>query len=171
MLKKLLSSALALALVFGTAAVLPEGAVTVGTAITASAEDHGDFSYQDQGNGTVYIVEYKGNDPEVNIPDTIDGKPVTSIGIYAFNNCTVVTSVMIPKSVFCISDNAFAGCTSLTGITIPDSVTVIGNNAFYNCKKLKSIAIPDSVTSIGDGAFQDCTSLESVALSKSITRL
>ena len=88
------------------------------------------------------------------IPDS-----VTSIGDWAFYNCTSLTSVEIPDSVTSIGDYAFYNCTSLTSVEIPDSVTIIGNDAFYNCTSLTSIVIPDSVTSIGGWAFDGCSSL------------
>lgn len=59
-------------------------------------------------------------------PSTLGGKPVTSIGQYAFYNCS-----------------------GLTNVTIPDSVTSIGNHAFYGCRGLTNVIIPNSVTSIG----------------------
>ena len=58
---------------------------------------------------------------------------VTSIGEYAFANCTNLTSVIIPNSVTTINQYAFYNCNSLTCITIPNSVTNIGTDAFRYC--------------------------------------
>ena len=96
----------------------------------------------------------------ITIPDG-----VTSIGISAFRNCSSLTSITIPDSVTSIGNSAFYYCKSLTNITIPDSVTSIGNFAFYNCRGLTSITIPDSVTSIGESAFSNCSSLQTISLS------
>ena len=85
--------------------------------------------------------------------------PVASIGDYAFDDCTSLTSVTIPDSVTSIGNGAFDGCTSLISATIPDSVTSIGNGAFALCTSLTSVTIPDSVTSIGEQAFLGCSSL------------
>ena len=95
---------------------------------------------------------------------------VTSIGESAFEN-SGLTSITIPSSVTTISNYAFFGCTSLTSITIPSSITSIGNQAFRNCTSLTSITIPSSVTTIGDFAFFGCTSLTSVTLPSSVTTI
>ena len=126
--------------------------------------------------------------------------PVTSIGKWAFDNCTSLTSVAIPNSVTSIDNTAFYYChniiafygkfasadnrclivygalksfapAGLTKYTIPDSVTSIGMKAFYACPNLKSITIPDSVTSIEDNAFTNCSRLISVTISDSVTSI
>ena len=101
---------------------------------------------------------------------TFDGD-VTTIGDYAFYNCTSLTSVTIPDSVTSIGDSAFHGCKSLTNVTIPDSVTSIGRSAFAHCTSLTSITIPDSVISIGNYAFSYCTSLTSITIPDSVTSI
>ena len=69
------------------------------------------------------------------------------------------THFTIPDSVTSIGEYAFRDCTSLTSVTIGNSVTSIGEEAFCGCTSLTSIVIPDSVTSIGNRAFDGCTSL------------
>ena len=93
---------------------------------------------------------------------------VTSIGNYAFEDCTGLTSVTIPNSVTSIGYGAFYGCSGLTSVTIPNSVTSIGYDTFYGCSSLTSVTIPNSVTSIGEGAFCYCTGLTSITIPNSV---
>ena len=110
-----------------------------------------------------------------NIPASVEynsvAYSVTSIGDYAFCNCTGLTSVTIPNSVTSIGHYAFSGCTGLTSVTIPNSVTSIESCAFYGCSGLTSVTIPNSVTSIGWGAFDGCTGLTSVTIPNSVTSI
>ena len=97
---------------------------------------------------------------ELTIPDG-----VTSIGDYAFYNCSELMSVTIPNSVTKLGCSAFSGCSGLTSVAIPDSVTSIGSSAFSGCSGLTSVTIPDSVTSIGSYAFAGCGGLMMVYVS------
>ena len=108
---------------------------------------------------------------KANIPHTIKGVTVTSIGGSAFRYCTSLTSVTIPDSVTSIGEEAFYGCWDLTRLTIPGSVTSIDKDAFCFCSSLTSVTIPDSVTSIGDSAFYGCESLTSVTIPDSVTSI
>ena len=96
------------------------------------------------------------------VPDTYNGKAVTSIGNHAFYDCYSLVSVVIPDSVTSIGSGAFWNCYSLVSVTIPDSVEFIGPQAFVNCSSLEIVVIGDSVTSIGYEAFAYCDRLTSI---------
>ena len=99
------------------------------------------------------------------------GDSVTTIGDYAFENCSSLESVTIPDSVTTIGVWAFAHCSNLTSVTIPDSVTTIGKGAFYCCDSLTSVTIPDRVTTIGKETFYGCSSLTSITIPDSVTEI
>ncbi|MBR2876724.1 MAG: leucine-rich repeat protein [Clostridia bacterium] len=80
----------------------------------------------------------------LNIPATYNGKPVTEIGNYAFENCTSLASVTIPDTITTIGAVAFCKCSSLSSITIPKNVTTIGDYAFLGCAELSSITVDDN---------------------------
>ena len=54
-------------------------------------------------------------------------------------NGELVTDLVIPDGVTSIGDYAFEDCTSLTSVTIPNSVTSIGENVFAFCFSLRHI--------------------------------
>lgn len=108
-------------------------------------------------------------DVGINIPDTYNGLPVTSIGDSAFEWCDNLTSVVIPDGVTSIGDSAFYRCYGLTSIEIPDSVAFIGEYAFQNCTGLTSVIIGDGVIYISDNAFYECIKLNSVVIPEGVT--
>ena len=118
--------------------------------------------YYNDGNDSKCIIETSTNTLVAGCKNTVIPSSVTSIGGFAFYDCTGLTSITIPSSVTSIGGSAFFGCTGLTSITIPSSVTSIGDWAFSGCKNLTSITIPSSVTSIGDRAFSSCIGLTSI---------
>ena len=108
---------------------------------------------------------------KANIQTVTISDGVTSIGVNAFKDCTLLTSVEIPDGVESIGNGAFEDCSSLTSIKIPSSVTSIEDRTFFNCTRLTQVEIPNSVTSIKDSAFSGCSSLTSVEIPSSVTSI
>ena len=92
-----------------------------------------------------YSNEYSG---DLTIPATVTyggtSYSVTSIGDYAFSNCTGLTSVTIGNSVTSIGNDAFSNCTGLTSVIIGNSVTSIRGSAFSGCTGLTSLTVAGS---------------------------
>ena len=129
--------------------------------------------YSSHGDGTCSVKAiYNCSDTNLIIPTkSPSGDRVTSIGDYAFDGCSGLTSITILDSVTSIGSSAFRGCSGLTSITILGNVTSIGNGAFEDCWRLTSIEIPNSVTSIGSWAFDGCSGLTSIVIPDSVTSI
>ncbi len=116
--------------------------------ITARADEvlteevgEGVYSYTIDDNGNVTITGWTGTDTELIIPSELGGGKVTSIGWYAFSECTSLTDIEIPKGVTSIESGTFAYCENLERITIPSSVTDFYEEegedpVFFDCDKL-----------------------------------
>lgn len=102
-----------------------------------------------------YICAYLQELTEIAIPDN-----VTTIGKYAFYNCTSANSITFGNNVNSIGEYAFSGCESITSIEIPNSVKTIDQYAFYNSTGLTSVTLGNAITDIGYCAFQNCTKLQ-----------
>ena len=159
------------AMIFGTVGYMPQNTLAGHFAVIANAETAGDYDYIILDDDTVMINKYNGTDIDVVIPDTIDGKPVTSIGESAFYHCTSLTAVTVPDSVTTVGKGIFRGCTELTSISLPNSITELSDDIFFNCTKLSSVKIPDSITSISDSAFSGCTGLTEITIPNSVTSI
>lgn len=108
---------------------------------------------------------------KVNIPEKIDGIPVRKIASGAFNNCVLLTQLIIPDSVEEIGNNAFYGCSSLKEIKLPSKIKTIDISVFTQCINILEVFIPDEVVTIKSGAFNLCKSLKTVYIPKSVVEI
>ena len=126
-------------------------------------------------DGTVKIIQNRSGGllgtPGTRLPETIDGKPVTSIGSKAYAG-TSQRVFIIPDTVTDVGEEAFADCyATLHEVKIGKNVTSIGKGAFRFSMPLKSITIPGSVVNIGEEAFFGCRTLADITLEEGVTSI
>lgn len=94
----------------------------------------------------VTVTGYTGINPEVTIPDMIEGCKVTEIGTTAFAD-KKITRVILPSGLKTIGVSAFAE-SYIEEIDIPNGCLEIKPAAFKACTKLKKVVLPDSIESM-----------------------
>lgn len=187
MKKKVLSGLLALALVFGSTAALPEGVFDTVPTITASAVSSATSGTCGENltwtlndgvltiSGTGAMTDYgSSNSPfldRTDIQSVVIKSGVTSIGNRAFCSCTKLVNITIPDSVTRIGYNAFESCENLTSVTLPNSIDSIYLQTFMCCYSLESVTLPDSITGIYDGAFYGCKKLKNINIPDSVEHI
>jgi hypothetical protein len=82
-----------------------------------------------------------------------------AIGDYAFNGCSSLALLNLPRRLETIGIFAFENCIYLREISLPQALTQIGNTAFKGCSSLRELSLPADLTQIGNYAFQNCISL------------
>ena len=138
-MKKIISAAAAVMMLLGTAALPLKTALPVGR-IAAAAYSYQNYTYELLDDGTAEITGYNGSSEKaVTIPAAVDGRKVTSIGDYAFDDHDEIVSVTVPDTVTRIGSAAFNFCGSLSSIAIPSAVNDIGPNAFCGTPWLDSM--------------------------------
>ncbi len=126
-----------------------------------------------------HLISYKGTETELVLPNDIEGSSYT-IESLAFNDCSNITSIIIPSGIEAISFGALFGCNNLVKIIIPYLGTSHFGYLFGAANyKNNSLFVPDSLrevyitggTSIRNNAFSGCSSLTKIILSNSITSI
>ncbi len=87
---------------------------------------------------------------------------ITTVGGYAFRNCSRLQKVTLPSSLQSIKQSAFNHCAELTSIEIPEGTETIDEFAFASCEALADVTIPESMKTIKRYAFRGCNKLRKV---------
>ncbi len=115
----------------------------------------------------VMLVDYCGLAQSIGVPDRIGNLDVVSFGT-AFSGNKELTYVNIPETITTVGKYAFYECSSLGYVRMSTGTTLIDDYAFYNCTQLQDVIIPSTVKSIGNYAFYDCTSISSIVIPISV---
>ena len=151
---------------------MPANDITIGVE-SQSYRRLDDFTFS--GNA---ITGYTGNATELTLPsyyETVDvnsqnytiekdtGTEITEIGEFAFQDCTSLSSIVIPSEIAEIGMGAFYNCTNLQTVDLGDNshLQIIDEGVFASTG-LINISIPSSVTEIGGSAFSNCTNLTDI---------
>ena len=184
-IKKSVSVMLSVLLLISVFTVMPFTAGAATTNIKSTSAISGDFEYEILDDGTAEITEYLGNATKLEIPNTIDGYTVTSIGYGAFEYCHYFNSITIPNSVTNIITAAFINyCEILRSIEVSEENTTYSsiNGNLYNKEQTElllypmgktdtSFTIPDGVASIYEAAFAKCKNLRNITIPNSVTSI
>ncbi|KTE89382.1 hypothetical protein AT727_13370 [Desulfitobacterium hafniense] len=135
------------------AVVAPEPAAPAGENLTGVFYDNGSFLKYKAGAAGITIVACDQAATRINIPDYIEGKPVTNIAREAFSGCRELTEIRLPGTLRTIGYAAFAGCKSLTGIDLPEGLEQVGEHAFWYCDSLREVKIPASLKDFNLNTF------------------
>lgn len=87
---------------------------------------------------------------------------LTEIKTGAFEECSALQDITIPKTVWTFGEAAFYSCVNLRKVTLQEGLVEIGTGVFYNCQSLSSISIPTTVKTVGGYAFEYCVALSAV---------
>ena len=125
---------------------IPGSVESIGSAVFATCESlkcitvsEENTCYDSRDNCNA-IIETSSNTLVAGCMNTAIPNSVTAIGESAFLGYSM-TQVTIPCCVTSIGDWAFGDCTSLTRVEIPNSVTTIGEGAFSGCDNLTKVVV------------------------------
>ena len=154
---------------------LMAGAIAAGWAQRAAAESVGidgvEWSYSLDGSGNATVTGGGPDAGALEIPASLNGHPVTAIGIGAFAGRADVTAVTIPGGVTNIARQAFAHCTGMGSLSLPDGVETLDVDSFRDCHSLRDLSIPGSVENINTMAFYFCSNLVSLAFGDGVKKI
>ena len=166
--RKICATLTAIAMLAGTATLLPEISGNSLNPITISA-DTNTVTYEVRFNREVVITGVSSDiTGAVAIPSEIEGYPVVELENNLFKGMEGLTKIVIPSTVTKIGYNVFQDCTNLEEVEFSEGLEQIGAYSFQNCKSLKKIILPDSVTKIGNSAFDGCNAVTEIKLSPNI---
>ena len=89
----------------------------------------------------------------------------------AFNGCTQLTSIKLPKSIKAIGNRSFKQCQKLTAVTLPEGVSQLGEEAFEGCAALASLKLPQAMTAVEAGTLKGCSKLTAIDLPVSVVSI
>lgn len=156
----------------------------------------GAYTYADLDLYNVALYDYDDSSPELVIPSEFEGRKVSAvydyafedddkityvdfskngnnlsaIGVKSFENCTGLSGEMsFPRSLRTIGLGAFQGCTGINTVSFNIGIKDIPAQCFNRCSALSTVYLPSNLESIGNLAFANCAYLDDVYIPSSVS--
>lgn len=117
---------------------------------------------------TASVVKFTGNGRKLEVPEEVEGFPVTKIAENAFENCKTLEKITLPDTIEIIDEFAFSNCARLTEIIIPPKVKVLECGAFRFCSSLNTVVLSENLEKISENVFFKCIQLSNVRFNKKL---
>lgn len=165
--------------------IIPKSLINIGveafpSSLSSIVVEEGNPVFDSRNNCNA-LIKTASNTLITGCKNTVIPEGVTSIGDYAFYQCSGLKSLVVPKSVTSIGTNAFRYCSGLTSIEVESGnpifdsrnscnalIETTSNTLILGCN---NTTIPEGVTSIGDEAFWRCSGLTSISIPKGVTSI
>ena len=132
------------------------------------------FYYTIKEDGTCEITGCRENvEGVLEIPSTIDGYTVTSLGNYALwtqepTQGISATKIIMPDTIVSIGEGALSNNSNLTEVVFSENLVTIGKSAFSSDRGLISISLPEKLESISGDAFSGCSKLQEIEFNQNL---
>ena len=129
----------------------------------------GDYTFADADAESVALYGYNGSSSALVVPASCNGRYVSSVYNYAFEDNTSITAIDFSQAsrfFDSIGMKSFVNCTGLSGtLSLPASITSLGHGAFQGCTNITELQMNACVAQIPSQCFNKCASLRTVITS------
>ena len=105
------------------------------------------------------------------VENIIFNDTISSIGAYAFRDCTELKEINMPDSITNLGLRAFNGCTQVENLNISSGLVYLPSFAFWGTNLQGVVEIPEGIQVIDYGVFNGCKNIQAVILPESLTIL
>jgi len=179
-LKKLFILLLVISLTLASLYFMPSVLTSLSSLVPKDPQDSEvNFRYTLLEDGTVKIISYSGPEKTFEIPTTIGGHPVSTLGEFAFYYKVPLQQVTIPDAITILDANPFLRCEELTKISVSSThptLTVVDGALIDKTRNMvvsfprafTPVIIPENISAIGDFAYSSCDSLTGVVIPEGV---
>lgn len=121
--------------------------------------------------GYFTLTAYRGQEPVIVMPETVQGRPIEEINNYLFSNSSPIRGIRISDSVQVLDTGVFALNDDLQVVVFGKNIRAITDGMFQNCESLHTIVLNDGLESIGDIVFTGCDNLKEIEIPSSVTHI